>query len=56
MEKQAMTDLESNLLSVQARVVAAAKRAGRDPSEVTLVAVTKTQSPETIQAAWGEPR
>jgi hypothetical protein len=47
-----MSDLESNLLSVRARIAEAAKRAGRDPSEIALVAVTKTQSPETIQAAY----
>jgi pyridoxal phosphate enzyme (YggS family) len=47
-----MRDLEINLRSVQERVADAAMRAGREPSEVTLVAVTKTQSPEVIQAAY----
>jgi pyridoxal phosphate enzyme (YggS family) len=47
-----MTDLADNLRSVQERVAAAAKRAGRDPAGVTLVAVTKTQPPEVIRAAY----
>jgi pyridoxal phosphate enzyme (YggS family) len=47
-----MRDLESNLRKVQERVAAAARRCGRDPSEVILVAVTKTQPPEVIQAAY----
>ena len=47
-----MTSLEASLRSVQERVRAAAGRAGRDPAEITLVAVTKTQSPAVIQAAY----
>ena len=47
-----MNPLEANLQAVQARIAAAAGRAGRDPAEVTLVAVTKTQSPEIIQEAY----
>lgn len=34
--------LQTNLLRVRAAIAAAARRAGRDPSEVSLVAVTKT--------------
>jgi pyridoxal phosphate enzyme (YggS family) len=37
---------------VQERIAAAARRAGRDPAEVTLVAVTKTHPPEVIEAAY----
>ena len=37
--------LARNLASVRARIDAAARRAGRDPAEVTLVAVSKTVSP-----------
>jgi pyridoxal phosphate enzyme (YggS family) len=37
---------------VQERIAAAAQRAGRDASAITLVAVTKTQPPEIIQAAY----
>jgi pyridoxal phosphate enzyme (YggS family) len=47
-----MTNLETNLRSIQARISAAASRAGRSPAEITLVAVTKTQSPKAIQAAY----
>jgi pyridoxal phosphate enzyme (YggS family) len=47
-----MTPLEANLRAVQERIAAAARRAGRDPAGITLVAVTKTQSPETIRAAY----
>ena len=46
-----MNGLEANLRSVQERIAAAAARAGRDPAEITLVAVTKTQSPTLIRAA-----
>jgi len=44
--------LEVCLRSVQDRIGAAAGRAGRDPAEITLVAVTKTQSPGVIQATY----
>jgi pyridoxal phosphate enzyme (YggS family) len=44
--------LETNLRSVQARMAAAAARAGRDPAEISLVAVTKTQPPGVIRAAY----
>lgn len=47
-----MSTLEANFRSVQERIKAAARRAGRDPAEITLVAVTKTQSPAEIQAAY----
>ncbi len=44
--------LRANLARVQARIAAAAARAGRDPAEVTLVAVSKTQPVEVILAAY----
>jgi PLP dependent protein len=47
-----MTALEANLRAVQARIAAAAQRAGLDPAGVTLVAVTKTQPAEVIRAAY----
>ena len=47
-----MTALEANLRAVQARIAAAAQRAGLDPAGVTLVAVTKTQPVEVIRAAY----
>ncbi len=47
-----MEPLEANLRSVQRRIAAAARRAGRDPAQITLVAVTKTQPPEVIRRAY----
>jgi PLP dependent protein len=47
-----MTGLAANLKTVQQRIAAAARRVGRDPGAVTLVAVTKTQPPAVIRAAY----
>ncbi len=47
-----MTDLESNLRSVQERIAAAARRVGRDPAEVTLVAVSKGRPAGAVHAAY----
>ena len=44
-------DIAANLNSIQQRVAAACGRAGRDPSSVTLVAVSKGQPAEDIRAA-----
>lgn len=44
-------NLQENIAAVQARIRAAALRAGRDPSEITLVAATKVQTSQTIRAA-----
>ncbi len=44
-------DLEANLNQLQKRIEAACQRAGRDPSSVTLQAVSKSQLPETVRAA-----
>jgi pyridoxal phosphate enzyme (YggS family) len=41
-----------NIALIQERMAAAAQRAGRKPDEVTLMAVTKTQSPERIREAY----
>lgn len=38
--------------SVYDRIAAAAARAGRNPSDITLVAVTKFNPPEAVQAAY----
>jgi pyridoxal phosphate enzyme (YggS family) len=38
----------SNLGAVRERIAAAARRAGRDPASITLVAVTKTHPPELV--------
>lgn len=43
--------LEENIRAVKERIAAAAREAGRDPGEITLVAATKTRSDETIRAA-----
>ncbi len=47
-----MTHIARNLARVRERIGEAALRAGRDPTEVTLVAVTKTHPPETVAAAY----
>ena len=40
-----------NLESVRERIEHAAERAGRDPGEITIVAVTKTHGPEVVEEA-----
>ncbi len=45
-------NIAANLARVQARIQAAARRAGRDPAGITLVAVTKTRPLEAMQAAY----
>jgi PLP dependent protein len=44
-------DIAANLDEVRRRIEAACARAGRDPSSVTLVGVTKTQPPEVVAEA-----
>lgn len=44
-------DLAGNIAQVQQRIAAACARAGRDPSSVTLLAVTKSHPPEIVRAA-----
>ena len=44
-------DLRENIQKVRSGIDAAAVAAGRDPSSVTLLAATKTQSSDTIRAA-----
>ena len=43
------TPLAENLENVRERIAAAATKAGRSPSEVTLIAVTKIASPEQMR-------
>ena len=43
--------LEENVKQVREKIDAAARDAGRDPAEITLVAATKVQTSETIRAA-----
>ncbi len=47
-----MTDIARNLAQVQERIAEAALRVGRNPAEITLVAVTKTHPVETVVAAY----
>jgi pyridoxal phosphate enzyme (YggS family) len=44
--------IAANLRSVRSRIDAAARRAGRDPSDILLVAVSKTFSAAHVRAAW----
>ena len=44
--------IANNLAAVRARIEAAARRAARDPSSITLIAVTKTFSGDHVRAAW----
>ena len=44
--------IAANLESVRSRVDAAARRAGRDPRDVLLVAVSKTFSADAVGSAW----
>ena len=45
-------ELQARIAAIQERMAAAARRAGRDPAEVTLVAVSKMHSPEEVAAAY----
>jgi pyridoxal phosphate enzyme (YggS family) len=45
-------DIAANLHAVRARIGAAARRAGRAPDEVTVVAVSKTFGADHVRAAW----
>ena len=47
-----MVEIEANLRDVERRIAEASGRAGRDPAEITLVAVTKTFTVAHIQAAY----
>lgn len=44
--------IEQRVAGIRARIEAAARRAGRDPQEVTLIAVTKVFPAEAIRAAY----
>ena len=45
--------IAENIAAVRARIEAAARRAGRDPASINLMAVTKTHPPEIIREAYG---
>ena len=44
--------IAENLRTVRARMDAAARRASRDPGEITLIAVSKTFGADHVRAAW----
>lgn len=44
--------IAENLADVRDRIAAAARRSGRDPGEVTLVAVSKTFGADSVREAW----
>ena len=46
-----MEDIRANLQTVHGRIEEACGRAGRDPGQVTLAAVSKTRTPEEINTA-----
>lgn len=47
-----MNQLDEILSDVRARIAAAAKRAGRNPDDVEIIAVTKTHDEDTVRDAW----
>ena len=47
-----MKPFDEILAEVRVRIEAACKRAGRDPSEVEVIAVTKTHGAEVVKEAW----
>ncbi len=47
------TSIAAAVERVRERIAAAAARAGRGPSEIRLVAVTKTKSADAVRAAYG---
>jgi PLP dependent protein len=62
-ENPADSSMEGRLAVVRSRMTEAAGRAGRDPADVTLVAVSKTHPPEAVsdalsagQTVFGESR
>jgi PLP dependent protein len=44
--------ISENIAAVRERIAAAARRAGRSPDDITLMAVSKTQPPERIREAY----
>ena len=47
-----MVELADILKDVNARIADACAKAGRDPRDVEIVAVTKTHGPEVVREAW----
>ncbi|MFI5058648.1 MAG: YggS family pyridoxal phosphate-dependent enzyme [Candidatus Acidiferrales bacterium] len=46
------SSIHENLVHVRQRIVAAARRAGRSPEEITLIAVSKTHPADAIREAY----
>ncbi|MCD7862838.1 MAG: YggS family pyridoxal phosphate-dependent enzyme [Lachnospiraceae bacterium] len=51
MTKQEMTAIKSNIEEIKARIERAAIKAGRDPQDITLLAATKMNNTDRVQAA-----
>jgi len=49
---ETLTDISTNSKQISQRISKAATQSGRTPQEITLVAVTKRQSDERIEALW----
>lgn len=49
---EAGNDISGRLAAVRARITLACERSGRQPDEVTLIAVSKTFPAEAVEAAW----
>ena len=47
-----MNDIESHLAAIRSRIAAAAAAAGRTPTDVSLLAVSKTFGPDHVRAAY----
>ena len=47
-----MRDVNEILMEIRGKIAAACKRAGRDPAEVEIIAVTKTHGEEVVREAW----
>ncbi len=47
-----MTDIKANLKRIEERIAEAASRVGRDPAEITLVAVSKFHGVDDVRAAY----
>ena len=47
-----MNEIESHLAAIRSRIAAAAAAAGRTPSDVSLLAVSKTFGPDHVRAAY----
>ncbi|MBS0894780.1 YggS family pyridoxal phosphate-dependent enzyme [Tatumella sp. JGM130] len=47
-----MTSIQHNLQQVRERITAAAEGCGRDPQQITLLAVSKTKPVSAIREAW----